>query len=377
MAKTKPRGEPISWEQTRAFRLARLHLADPLGPRSLRRLVANLGGVQAQVASAAELQCAVRMTSLSQGAVARALWESRVVVKTWMMRGTIHYLAAEDLPVWAAASATRETWKKPAWQKYTGLSVSDLEMGMESIARALDGACLTREEIAEKVSSEVENPRMGEVLRSGWGSVLKIVASRGLLCFGPSKGRNVTFVRPDQWLENWRMPETDAAIEEVCRRYLASHGPATREEFARWWGYSPSDSERVLTRLGDDLCLVDREGDRAYVLRRDLAALRRAEEDDVVRALPMFDAYTLAGLPHDAIVPVSEKPLVYRAGAWVSQTIARGGRMIGVWTHDRRSKGTEVEVSLFEKGAASRSEINSALERIGPFLGAPVSVSFR
>ena len=61
----------VSWEQARAFRLRRMHLVEPLGARSLRKVVRDLGGVQAQVASAAELQCAVRMAGLPpEGATA-------------------------------------------------------------------------------------------------------------------------------------------------------------------------------------------------------------------------------------------------------------------------------------------------------------------
>lgn len=362
-------GEPISWTQARAFRLARMHLSDPLGPRSLRRVVSDLGGVQAQVASAAAMQCALRAPGTVPEALPRALWRARSLVKTWMMRGTIHYLAAEDLPVWAAASATRDAWKKPAWQKYTGLSIEDVETAVGLIANALDAGQLTREGIADHVAGEVKNTKLDDLLRSGWGSVLKIVASRGLLCFGPNEGRNVTFVRPDRWLKGWAMPSTEDAIEEVCRRYLASHGPATREDFARWWGFSPPDASKVLARLGDEVTMVDREGDKAYALSRDLGALRRAEEDRVVRALPMFDAFVLAGLPHDAIVPKSRKNAVYRAGAWVSQTIARGGEIVGVWTHEPRSKGTNVEVSLFEKRAATKAEIGEALEPLQAFIG--------
>ena len=111
MAKSKVApAASVSWAQARAFRLARMHLVDPLGPRSLRRVAHDLGGIQAQVHSAAELQAAVRLDGLGVGAVGRALYKSKTLVKTWMMRGTIHYLDPSDLPVWASASETRMTW---------------------------------------------------------------------------------------------------------------------------------------------------------------------------------------------------------------------------------------------------------------------------
>lgn len=369
MSPTRAAGPPVTWAQTRAFRLARQHLSDPLGPRSLRRVVRNLGGVHAQVASAGELQCAVRAPGLGVGATNRALWKSKTIVKTWMMRGTLHYLDAEDLPVWAAASATRQAWRKPAWQKAVGLTIAEIEAAVDAAAEALDGRCLTREALADEIGKRSKNKTLDEHLRSGWGSILKIVAAHGLLCFGPNQGRNVTFVRPDQWLDTWSTPATEDAIAEVCRRYLAAHGPATRDEFARWWGFFPPDATKVLDALGDEVALVDREGDKAFVLQRDLGAVERAEEDATVRMLGMFDPYTLSGLPHDQVVPRAKKDAVYRKGAWVSQVVLRGGRVVGVWSHERTRVGASVAVTLFVRPAATKNEIAEALEPLAVHLG--------
>jgi hypothetical protein len=376
---TKPVPEQsCTWAQTRAFRLARMHLSEPLGSRSMRRVAADLGGVQAQVHSAAVLQLAARMTSLSDGAVERALLQSKTLVKTWMMRGTIHYLDPGDLAVWASASATRRTWNKPYWQKYFKITEKDVHKAIEIIPEALDGRCLTREEIADEVHRLTNNAAVDKLMREGWGSILKIVAAEGLLCFGPPKGRNVTFVRPDQWLKREaKAPDTDKAIELVCERYLASHGPATREEFARWWGFAPPDATKVLDRLGDRVVLVDREGDRAYILRKDMKALDGSVEDDVVRALPMFDAYTLAGLPSDQIVPKAHKAKVYRKGAWVSQVIARGGQVVGVWTHDSTNRGTKVVASLFEPKTVSKDSLQQALTPFMHHIGELSSLELR
>ena len=314
----------VTWAQTRAFRLERMHLVEPLGSRSLRRVAKDLGGIHAQVHSSAVLQAGSRIEGMSDSAVENAL-KSKSLVKTWMMRGTIHYLAADDLPVWASASATRRLWNKPYWQKAFGITAKDVERATKIIPEALDGKVLTREAIADEVHRITKNKAMDDLLRSGWGSVLKILAGEGHLCFGPSQGRNVAFTRPDQWLKGWpEPPPTDEALAAVLRRYLASHGPASREEFARWWGFAPPDANGVFRALEKEIVQVDREGDKAFILKRDLKALEAAEEDGIVRMLPMFDAYTLAGLPHDQIVPKARKDLVYRKGAWVSQVVLAG-----------------------------------------------------
>ena len=361
----------VSWEQARAFRLRRMHLVEPVGARSLRKVVRNLGGVQAQVASAAELQCAVRMAGLPPGRCDRALHKERTLVKTWMMRGTLHWIDADDFPVWAAASSLKQDWRQPTYLRSLGVSETEIDAAVEVVVDVLDGKSLTREELAATAGTRIRNPALQEYLRSGWGSgPTKIAASLGLLCFGAPRGRNVTFVRPDQWVPGWKKVDPDAAIVEVARRYFASHAPASRDEFARWWGFRPASANPVIAALGDELAEVDREGERAYVLRRDVAALESASEDDEVRTLPMFDAYVLAGLPHNAVVEKTRKADVYRKGAWVSQTVLRGGRVIGVWTHEAKPRGTVVDVTLFDRRAATSNEIEGALERLRSFIGA-------
>lgn len=346
-----------------------MHLVDPLGPRSLRKVAKDLGGIQAQVHSAAELQFAARLNGLRQGALERALFQSKTLVKTWMMRGTIHYLDRDDLPVWAAASETRQTWHKAYWQKSFGVTANDIRLALDAIDKVIGAEPLTREALADKVHRRTKNDALDDLMRQGWGSVLKIAAAQGLLCFGPPLGRNVTFVRPESWLNEWRWPSVETSIVEVLRRYLASHAPATREEFARWWGFKPADARRVLEAMGDEIVMVDRTGDKAYVLKRDLESLRNAAEDQRIRLLGMFDAYTLAGLPHDQIVATADKGKVYRTGAWVSQVVMRGGRIVGTWAHQRKPTGTIVEVAPFPRQKVARHDVEEALRRLQPFLG--------
>ena len=59
---------------------------------------------------------------------------------------------------------------------------------------------LTREQFAQAVAQETGSRELRElILAKGWGTPLKPLAWRGELCFGPSQGRNVTFVNPARW----------------------------------------------------------------------------------------------------------------------------------------------------------------------------------
>src|SRR5437867_561300 len=81
---------------------------------------------------------------------------------------------------------------------------------LEAIGEALDGRCLTREELAQQVAHRIGS-WVREPLSSTWGVLLGPAAYTGRLCFGPSRGSKVTFVRADQWAGTVAWKELDSA----------------------------------------------------------------------------------------------------------------------------------------------------------------------
>ncbi|HKA82397.1 MAG TPA: crosslink repair DNA glycosylase YcaQ family protein, partial [Acidimicrobiales bacterium] len=77
----------VTYDQVRAWRLRQQGLA-PRTDVTAEQVIERLAGVQAQVASSAELAVATRRRLPAPGAVAKAL-DARTVVKTWTMRGTL------------------------------------------------------------------------------------------------------------------------------------------------------------------------------------------------------------------------------------------------------------------------------------------------
>ena len=145
--------------------------------------------------SAAELAIWARAEGLSLGNVQESLWERRELVKTWCMRGTLHLLPAAEWPLWSAALSFRDQWRRPAWLKWFGLTLEEMEQLIATIGRELGDEGMTREELAALAPEHLRE----EFLR-GWGSHLKPAANSGMLVFGPNRGRNVTFVHPEAWL---------------------------------------------------------------------------------------------------------------------------------------------------------------------------------
>jgi hypothetical protein len=188
------------------------------------------------------------------------------------------------------------------------------------------------------------------VLSSGWGVVLKPVASAGQLCFGPNRGQSVTFVRPDRWLTSWRLVDPDEAIVEVGRRYLRAYGPATMDDFLRWWGvHSRAAGKTAWAGLAGELASVSIEGWRADILAADLPKLAKSVSSHFVNLLPLFDPYLMGHSSRDHLFDLAYRPRVSRTSGWISAVVLVEGRVVATWTH-KVVKGTlSIVVDPFER----------------------------
>jgi hypothetical protein len=355
----------VTPEQASAFRLARHRLETRAPAGSLLDVVRDLCGVHAQLASSAELALWARVEGLERGAVRAALEEERSLVKTWAMRGTLHLLVADDLPQYVAVLGPG--WDNPggAWLRGHGVAEEHFEAIVRLVPKALDGRPRTREELAERLA-DAGGPELRERVLSGWGALLKPSAHRGELSFGPNRGRNVTFVRPDRWLGPQERLDPDEAAREIARRYLAAYGPATADDFGRWVGMRGAKPKRILAALADETADVDVGGRRALLLAADVEALRSAGPPPAARLLPAFDPYVVAVRPRDHVVAAEHGARIYRPQGWISPVVLVDGRAVGVWKLERGG----VELDLFGRvSAAARRAIDEEAERLREFAG--------
>ena len=197
-------------------------------------------------------------------------------------------------------------------------------------------------------------------------------ANRGALCFGPNRGRKVTYTNPRRWLPGFRPAESKAALAELVRRYLYAYGPAIPHHFARWLAAPRRWATELFDSLSGELRRVEVEGEPAWVVAGDDTPA--SGEPRGLRLLPYFDAYVVGGQPRELLFPgrAAERAL---AGGQAGNfpVVLIGGVVAGVW-HQRRS-GRKIEVTvepLSPLTAEHRRELDDEVARIGEILeGSP------
>jgi hypothetical protein len=333
----------VSWEQANARRLAQHGLATPFDAgTSMADVAAAMGGVHAQILSAAEVSVALRVDGATRADTRRALWEDRSVVKTFGPRGTAHLLPATDLGRWMAALGAVP--HKSPFPDGVRMSPDETETVVEAIRTALTDAALTVDEVTVAVgdlagawAAEPVMPAF-QTLWPRWRQAVDRAAYAGALCYGPDRDRKVTYTRPP----DTGPVDAEEAVAWAISSYLRSYGPATPASFAPWFGCTPAwAAARMAGAPG--LVRVELDGEAAYDLR---AATYDAPPAEGVRLLPYFDAFVVGSRPRHRLFPgrAAERALVPSGQAGNYPVLLVDGEVAGVW-HQKRS-GRRIAVTV-------------------------------
>lgn len=441
--------ETVTWERATARRLARHGLAEPVGRALLAQQAGAICGVHAQVMSAAELSLALRVDGATRADVRAALWEERTLIKTYGPRGTVHLLPAAELAAWCAAldaipsahgalppgvafsedeetrviaaiadslaAAAPAAGARAAGAGQGGAreaaapAVSGRAAGAGS--RAVEAAALTADELTASLAERCGAWAVEETMPAfqgmwpRWRQAVHRAAHAGALCFGPPRGRTVTFASPRRLVPGFEAalgaarvgPARGAvggagaareagaggegageagragaagAARWLVLRWLHAYGPATAPQFAKWAAAPPAWANGCFERLAAAGAIepVAFERETAWVVAGDGSVCDELTQS--VRLLPYFDAYGIGCHPRARLFPgrAAERALA-RGQAGPYPLLLLDGVVGGVW-HQRRA-GRRIVLTVEPLGrlnAARRRALEAEAERVAAVL---------
>ena len=367
---------PLAWSGVTARRMARQSLADSatdLGPAGIAGVMC---GAHAQVLSAAALSIGRRIAGATRADVHRALWEERTLVKTFGPRGTVHLLPTIDLPMWTGALSALPS-SVPMHPEPVRFNTEQANEVIAAIGDALADDALTVDELTEAIVDRT-GPWAGERTMDAfqdkwprWRQLTSTAAHRGVLCFGPNRGPNVTYTNPHRWLPGFKPEAGDTALRALISRYLYAYGPATPHDFAKWLSIPPARAVELFDDLASDLEYVEMDGQPAWVRAGDTGTPEEPHRG--VTLLPYFDAYVVAGQPRNLLYPgpIATRALTPSGQAGNYPVLLVDGVVGGVW-HQRRS-GRKLAVTvepLTRLTARHRRQLDEEVELLGAVMEA-------
>jgi hypothetical protein len=300
--------------------------------RSPEEVAERLLAIQGQDPRGARLAVRARSEGVVAADVDRALDERRLII-TWVNRGTLHLIRAEDYPVLHAVT-TPQLWTS-CRRRLEQTGVGDkAERGVEVITKALDDGPRTRAELRDTLDS-AGVPTAGQALvHTLFFATLHGVCVRGPMAAG---GKEQAFVAVRDWLGPQPKVDREAALAEVARRYLVGHGPATEADLARWAQLSLGD-----VRLGFKAIAAEIED-----LGDGLIDLRKREAPAPLpppRLLGPFEPLLLGWTARDPVVGEHETLVLKKNGIFKPFALVKG-RAVSTW---RMQKGA-VEIEHLEE----------------------------
>jgi hypothetical protein len=308
----------------------------------------------------------LRMRNAVEADIERALAD-RTIIRTWPMRGTLHFVAAADAR-WMLELMTPRIVANNAQRllRQFDLDENTFARSKELFERELQGG------------KQLARNAMYRMLEEGGVSaanqrglhILWRLAQDGVICFGAREGKQQTFALLDDWAPKARRMSRDESLAELAKRYFASRGPATLQDFTWWSGLTTADAGAGLEMAKRSLMQETVNG-QTYWLASSMPDTK--DPSPAAYLLPAFDEYTVAYKNRSAVLDPAYTKLANSGNGILYPTIVVNGQVVGTWKRALKKDSLAISTSPFAKlNRADINAINEAATRYGKFLGAPV-----
>ncbi len=328
-------------------------------------IVAHLGAVQAQDYHGALWGIALRLPAATRADVEDAI-ARRAIVRTWPMRGTLHFVPAADARWMLELLAPRVIRSTSALLRQLELDAATFKRGRTVVAKALrKQSVLTRREVYSVLEA-------AGITTTGLRGIhiVRQLSLECVLCHGPHADKQPTFALFDEWIAESNRFDRDDALRALAERFFTGHGPATVRDFVWWSGLTVADAKVGLHLASASLVRVEHD-DTEYWITPQVT-----EAEPAAYLLPDYDEFLLGYKDRTASLDPRHSILVVPGANGVfANTLVLDGRVRGTWKRVAGKHGVTVEASPFGRlSAAEKKAFVVPAERFAQFLGVPVTV---
>ena len=324
------------------LRLRAQHMAGELLDKP-EDVAKHLLAMQAQDYAGGLWSVGLRTKSATASDVEKAIADHKLV-RTWPMRGTLHFMHADDVHWMVKLLAPRATAAAKG-RRINQLGLSDEVVAeAEHVLRAelKGGKSILRNEVAGLLG---ENVKGINIDNQHTQHLMRNFGERGIICFGPHVGKQPTFVLLDEWIPKTADKPRPEALKELALRYFASHGPVTLKDFAGWGMIPMNDAKFGLEAAKSELQEEIIDGTAYYLA----PGLTPASSQTLL--LPGFDEYLLGYKNREAVLEILHANKVVPGGnGMFLATIVDDGHVIGLWKRRINKSGIVFEYDYFIDG---------------------------
>jgi hypothetical protein len=331
------------------------------------QVVAWLGGMQGQDYPGAKWSIALRLPGATDADVVRAI-DAGKIIRTWPMRGTLHFVAAQDVRWMLMLTSPKNIAGSASRRQNLELDDKTLTRCREVFSKALQGG---KQLSRDQMYAALEHAKISTDGQRGY-HILWSCALHGLICFAATNDKDQNFALIDEWIAPTQEKTREEALAELASRYFISRGPVTLQDFIWWSGLSAAEARLGLDAIKSKL-VHETMGKLTYWMPTDISM---PKEMPSAFALPGFDEYLLGYKDRSAVLDAAHAEQVCPGGnGMFASTIVIDGRVVGTWKRVFKKAGIEITAIPFTGMSKSdKKSFVDAAQRYGEFHELPVNV---
>jgi predicted RNA binding protein YcfA (HicA-like mRNA interferase family) len=335
---------------------------------SVDTLVSWMGALQAQDYNGALWSIGLRLPGSKLSDITTAI-SKREIIRTWPMRGTLHFVSSRDVKWMLKLMAPRVIAGTKGRIRNLGLDDATFKRARDLFSEELYG---DKQLVKSEMLAVLEKAGISTAGQRG-AHIIGRLSQEGLLCLAAHQGKQPAFALLSEWAPNALSLPRDESIRRVTAVYFKSHGPATIKDFVRWSGLTITEAKLGIELSKDELALQI-IGGVDYWLNKN--QLDKTNGSSSAYALPGFDEYMLGyGDRSAALDKMHSSKIVPGNNGMFLPTIVINGKVVGTWKKLQRKNSLVITPMPFKKLSQLDLKLfNGATDQYAKFLGTKVEV---
>lgn len=302
-------------------------------------IVSWLGAMQSQNYEMAKWGIGVRLPGTTNKQIEEA-FNAGEILRTHILRPTWHFITPEDIHWMLELTAPR---MKPAFDSFArqrGFEMHIAHKAQDMVAAILEEhGHLTRQEMIGHLAER--GIHLSEDHNANY--IMSRAEVDGLVCSGKVKGTKHTYALLYQRAPHKVSLCKEEMLEKLARKYFASHGPATLEDYFWWSGLNMTDAKKGIELIKQDFICEEING-KVYWMPNDI----QTPSGNVAHLLPAFDEYVVSYKYREEMIDERYYRKVLTMNGIFSPTIHYNGKAVGSWKRITNKNGAVAELTFFE-----------------------------
>lgn len=319
-------------------------------------VISWLGAIQGQDYPGAKWAVSLRLPGSTDADLEQIITQKKIF-RTWLMRGTLHLVTAEDIRWMLEVLSPRIIKSNQRRYRELKLDKNTLNHSNQILKNAVnDDRELNRKElinILQKKGISTEGQRAAYMLQRA--------SLEGFICQCGVQ-RDIPIYMSMDSVPQTKILKHDDALAELARRYFTSRGPATINDYIWWSGLLAADARAGLEAIESDLIHETVDSQKYWYLEKQNTVY---DTGLLAHLLPTYDEYLFGYRDRSAAI---DSPAKIKLSNRYRSTIAINGQIIGTWRRTFKKDQVIIKQELFKTISEEEIDIlNQAKLRYGEF----------